>query len=135
MEGWHRGESFGKDVGFSIVNKQNNKTLEEVVGKLGFKVARKGTKVEAVGYPVPRFGGQKMVHSPNATIQWENSQYNPPTIGIYSSMEGGCSGGPWVCENLTACGVNSHGVPGQGRLWSPGFNEDIAKLRDYAIQQ
>lgn len=94
----------------------------------------KGENVIAIGYPVPRFGGERMVRTKADVIKTEK-QFKPPTIGIISRMEGGCSGGPWVCNQHFACGLNSYGYAGRGDLYSPGFDEDVKTLFEYALKQ
>lgn len=133
---YHENGYLGKDVAFTIVNKLNGRTVEDVVGaKLGYQTgAGRGTNVRAIGYPVPQYGGQRMVNTV-ASITYTNNQFRPASIGIVSKMQGGCSGGPWVCGDNLACGVNSYGYQGQDNLFSPSFDAEVTNMREIALKQ
>ena len=58
---WRGRNEAGRDVAFAVVAKQNGKSISQVTGALGFSVQRAG--VNAIGYPVRNWGGEKMVHT------------------------------------------------------------------------
>ena len=137
FDSWHRRQDLGRDFGWGIVNpNENGQNLEQVVGKLGFTRCKRGDSVTAIGYPVPEFGGQKMVRT-KQTITLNNSRFRPASIGIISPMKGGCSGGPWVFGNdgSDACGVNSYGYTGRDDLYSPSVDSEVEEMQKSAVSQ
>lgn len=73
---------------------QNGKTLEEATGALDIGTCKLGEGVISVGYPVPQFGGQRMVRT-KTNITREDGGVAPRALGIYSPMRNGAFGGPW----------------------------------------
>jgi hypothetical protein len=94
VDTWHNKGDKARDVGWGIVQMKDGKTLEEAVGALGFSTCKIGDGVVSVGYPVPQFGGQRMVRT-IANITRDDNGVVPSALGIYSPMRNGAFGGPW----------------------------------------
>lgn len=78
--------------GYAILISQNGKTLEQAVGSLMLRTCVVGDVVDAVGYPVDNFGGERMVHSKGPITEVDRSE-RPNPIGLPSNMTSGSSGG------------------------------------------
>jgi V8-like Glu-specific endopeptidase len=59
---WRKLNDAARDVAFAIVSKQDGKSISQVVGALGFS-SNRGFNVNAIGYPVRNWGGERMVHT------------------------------------------------------------------------
>lgn len=61
---------------------------------MGITTCKIGDDVISVGYPVPQFGGQRMVRT-IANVTRMDYGVEPAALGIYSPMRDGAFGGPW----------------------------------------
>jgi hypothetical protein len=142
---FHKNLDLGRDVGFAVTRSPvevNGKTLSQVVGHLGFAWNQSPIQFwNAFGYPVPFYGGEKMVLSQSPFAYYETF-YEPPPTGIYSKLKSGSSGGPWIMEfapyttgHNYVNGVVSFQKVGFPQVYSPYFDEEVKKLKDYAVRQ
>jgi V8-like Glu-specific endopeptidase len=130
---WHNGGNFGRDVAFGIVSPRQGRSISATVGTVGVTNCGMGNRVKALGYPVAKYGGQKMVQADNAISQRDTRQ-SPATNGIVTDMTGGCSGGPWF-SGSNACGVNSYLYQGRAMIYSPVFDSAVVNLRNDALRK
>eukprot|EP01080_Neovahlkampfia_damariscottae_P006992 gene6992-11158_t len=131
---WRGRNDAARDVAFAVVEKKDGKSISQVAGSLGFFIYTAG--VNAIGYPVKNWGGEKMVHS-LATIQYFDNQKKPPTRGISSALTPGCSGGPWYGQSRRGkgvFGVNSY-TKRKGDIYSPSFDHEISRIWRQAIKE
>lgn len=117
--------NLGRDVAAAKVQPG----LVAAVGSLPvtYNVPR-GSLQFASGYPVPVYGGQRIVYTYNfATLN--DGNFSPNPIGFTSLMQGGSSGGPWILGVTGASpavnGVVSYGYIGQDNIFSPYFDSVV----------
>jgi len=141
FDSW-RDLDYGRDVGFVIVEKFNNKTLQETVGYLEMSSCDIGEAVRSFGYPGPDYGAEKMVRTiASILLRFPASPWNPAPVGIRSKMGPGSSGGPWIMkfkdslnnETNLVCSVNSVGVRFTYYVFGPYFDSTVLEFRRRAI--
>eukprot|EP01080_Neovahlkampfia_damariscottae_P007156 gene7156-11469_t len=135
--------SRGRDVAFVIAAKRNEKTLEEVIGKLSIGTCDVGDSYLALGYPSP---GSKMKRTIGKILRrypvprW----YNPSPVGIRSAQGPGSSGGPWITKKKNkktgkvehiACSVVSFGIRYTYYVFGPYFDKEVLSMHKLALER
>jgi hypothetical protein len=123
-------------VGFVSVEKDSDgKTLEQKIGALDITTCEEGNKVTAIGYPAAgEYDGEKMIHAIGPIDTKDDEGGIPQPLGMPSKMTEGSSGGPWVLNKETACGVNSYGYD-DDIMYTPYFDQTVFDLRSHALDE
>lgn len=127
-----------EDLGGAILHKLNNKSISQVVGRLGFAWNRgRFQHWNALGYPAAApFNGQRM-HQCQASYAYDGTVSGVKPVATGSDMTGGCSGGPWVLklQSLNALnGINSYRLSSRPEeMNSPYFDDRAKALYDALI--
>ena len=139
-------ERFRWDIGVGYVDQD----LVKDFGSIGYDASGRieDVNVEAVGYPANRrpldpslnngfgdferydFNGQSMWYSLGDYLGMSADRHT-----MDNEMTGGCSGGPWL-QNDVAVGLNSHRLKlHDNRMFSPVFDQDFLLLIDWLIYE
>lgn len=142
---WFNNKEWGRDVGFAAVTNQNDKTLAQTVGYLGF--AANYSRVQhwnVFGYPsASPWDGKWMVET-QASYATRYTDPNPDTTGVGTSQRPGCSGGPWILKFVPggsgavnyANGVNSmYFIANPDQIFSPYFDTSVMNMKNTAVSK
>jgi len=136
---WINNGDLGRDVAFAVVSQD----LETKVGKLDliFDIEI-SCYWSPIGYPAQSpWNGQRMAQSYNIQSQIDRS-FTPNTRGVSSTLNGGCSGGPWIYNidvanpsdnsHNFAGGLNSYLYTNAFNIYSPTFDSVVQDFFDAA---
>jgi len=124
-----------EDLGGAVVQQVGGRKLSDVVGYLGFSWNQSRFQHwHAMGYPAGApFDGKVMVTT-QASYAYDGQVAGIKPMAIGSDMTGGCSGGPWIRNFLTANqanGLNSYRRSSHGQeMLSPYFDDRAKSLKD-----
>jgi V8-like Glu-specific endopeptidase len=132
-------KGLSEDIGGAVLNKQNNRTISQAVGWLGF--AWNWSRVQhwvTMGYPAAApFNGQRQQICAGSYAYDGSVGASPAPVGIGSDLTGGSSGGPWIWRFGTGNHVN--GVNSYRRsthpqeMFSPYFGNAAKALFDSLV--
>jgi len=134
---WMQNGDFARDVAFAVVSS----TLEDKVGKLHLTFDIETSCYWApTGYPAASpWTGQLMAQTYNIQSLTDRSM-TPNTRGVSSTLNGGCSGGPWIYnidiadpsqEGFNfAGGLNSYLYTNAFNIYSPTFDGVVKSFFD-----
>lgn len=148
-ESWLANQDLSRDVcvvqahsGQGIYEGQE---LHDVVGALGVAFNMNFfQEFAALGYPIPIFGGEKIVRTLSGTLGFDyfgstNNDF-PFSIRIESFLQGGASGGSWLLNyqiqaqsSMTSTtniinSLSSYRKPGTLELYGPYFDTEVYNL-------
>jgi hypothetical protein len=115
--------------------------ITQVIGLNYITSCHLNTRVLSLGYPVPNYGGQRMVES-SSPLSTSDSIYNPNTLGMQTSQGEGSSGGPRflvqsqkrIRNGAYICSVNSYQYQGNDQLqYGPYFDTAVSNLYFQAL--
>jgi V8-like Glu-specific endopeptidase len=132
-------KGLSEDIGGAVLHKQNNRTISQAVGWLGF--AWNWPRVQhwvTMGYPAaPPFNGQRQQISAGSYAYDGSVGASPAPMGIGSDLTGGSSGGPWIWRfgsGNHVNGVNSYRRSTHPQeMFSPYFGNAAKALFDSLI--
>jgi uncharacterized repeat protein (TIGR01451 family) len=137
---FHYGLDLGADYGVVIVNRAAGRAIRQMTGALGFAWNLPNKQlVRALGYPIPYYGGQRLVESEGYSLL-NDPAYTPPPVGIYSKLKSGASGGPWLLNFRAGAageanflnGDTSFQRTGTPQIYSPAMDGQAKRLWDCA---
>jgi uncharacterized repeat protein (TIGR01451 family) len=137
---FHYALDLGADYSVAIVNRVAGRSIRQMTGALGFAWNLPNKQlVRALGYPIPFYGGMRLVESEGYSLL-SDSLYQPPAVGIYSKLKSGSSGGPWLVnfragaagETNFLNGNVSFQKVGLPQVYSPNFDDTAKHLWDCA---
>lgn len=147
FEAWHNRRYWPRDVAALVTRPRDGRTLQQVVGALGFAVnqRREAQHYTAFGYPSqPPWNGKRLTQTSAPWSVNDTRQGTPATIGIGTLQRPGSSGGPWLVRfwpngggqrNLVN-GIFSHYYSSQpNAMYSPYFDSAVGHMLNFARSQ
>jgi hypothetical protein len=129
----------GRDVGFAILEKNNDFSIEKTVGRLEISKCKVGEDILSIGYH--RLSIDVSLEETKAKIEKELSPslWKPAPLAIRSTQTKDSSGAPWISiknGKPTVCSVNSFIIEmedGLPLIYGSIFDQDVANLTRIAI--
>lgn len=134
LNGWILNSDFAWDIGAAVLFDNGGSHLVNVVGGQGIAWNQpRGQFVYSFGYPAAApYGGERLIYCYDYTF--DDTNFNPATLGIVCDMTGGSSGGGWLMAfDGSAFGyvnsVNSYKYNGLPQyMFGPYFGDGAANL-------